>query len=95
MPVYRTDIRSAVADAIRSLPPAVKRSVKEAIRRIAMDPWAGDPLHRELDGRFKYRVRRYRIVYRIDRKARVVHILAVGHRRNIYEQLAEQLREAE
>ena len=60
-----------------------------------MDPWAGDPPHRELDGRFKYRVRRYRIVYRIDRKARVVHILAVGHRRNIYEQLAEQLREAE
>lgn len=93
MPLYRAEIRSAVVEAIRTLPPEVKRAVKEAVRKITADPALGEPLHGELDGRFKYRVRRYRIVYRIDRQARVVDIIGVGHRRSIYEELAEQLKE--
>jgi mRNA-degrading endonuclease RelE of RelBE toxin-antitoxin system len=88
--VYRAEIRSGVAEAIRALPPEVKRAVKAAIRTISADPTAGEPLQGELEGRFKYRVRRYRIVYRIDRVTKVVDIIGVGHRRNIYEELAEQ-----
>lgn len=90
---YRTDIRTRVAEVIRGLPPGVKRGVKQALRALAIDPWRGDPLHGELKGRFKYRVRRYRIVYTIDRTARVLHIIGVGHRRTVYEELAEKLKE--
>jgi mRNA interferase RelE/StbE len=92
---YRTDIRTRAAEVIRALPPGVKRGVKEALRALALDPGLGDPLHGELKGRFKYRVRRYRIIYSIDRGARTLRILAVGHRRTVYEELAEKLKDDE
>ena len=84
----RLDIPPHVAEVIRSLHPDLRRPVKSAIRAIATDPECGEPLLRELDGFRKYRVRRFRIVYAIDRKARVIRLMAVGHRRNVYEDLA-------
>jgi len=47
---------------------------------------------RELDGFWKYRVRRFRIVYAIDRKTRTIRLMAVGHRQSIYEDLTAKLR---
>jgi mRNA interferase RelE/StbE len=84
---YRPDIPPHVADVIRHLPPEVKRGVKAAIRALSNEPGAGEPLQRELDGLWKYRVRRFRIVYAVDRRRRVLRIMAVGHRRTIYEEL--------
>ncbi|MDF0673804.1 MAG: type II toxin-antitoxin system RelE/ParE family toxin [Nitrospira sp.] len=92
MTLFRPDIPPHVAEVIRSLHPDLKRSIKAAIRAIAADPECGNPLQRELDGLRKYRVRRFRIVYAVDRKGRVVHLMAVGHRRHVYEELTEQLR---
>lgn len=93
MAAYRPQIGSEVAEVIRRSPPELKRALKAAIRMLAANPAAGEPLHAELEGRFKYRVRRYRIVYRVDRAARILHIVAVGHRRHIYEELAASERE--
>jgi hypothetical protein len=39
------------------------------------------------------KVRRFRIGYEPDRKARLVRIFAVGHRLEVYEEVAEQLRQ--
>lgn len=89
---YRPAFAPWVADRVRHLPPDIKRAVKEAIRALALAPERGDALERELEGCLKYKVRRYRIVYRVDRDARTVHILAMGHRRTIYEEAAERLR---
>ena len=88
MKPFRPDIPPHVAEAVRSLHPDLKRSVKAAVRAIAADPGCGVPLLRDLDGLWKYRVRRFRIVYAIDRKTRVIRIMAVGHRRHVYEELA-------
>jgi len=84
--IYRPDIPRHVAEVIRHLPPEVKRGVKGAIRALARDPNLGAPLLRELEGLWKYRVSRFRVVYSIDRRQRVLRILAVGHRRRIYEE---------
>ena len=86
------DIPPHVAERIRSLPPEVKQGVKEALRHLARDPAAGQPLRRELEGYWKYRVRRYRVVYQV--KRRVVRVIAVGHRRTIYEEVAARVRSA-
>jgi len=50
---------------------------------------------RELEGLWKYRVRRFRIVYAIDRRNRVLRVFAVGHRRTIYEVVAALVRAQE
>jgi mRNA interferase RelE/StbE len=89
---FRPDIPPHVAEVIRSLHPDLKRSIKATVRGIATDPECGEPLMRELDGLWKYRVRRFRIVYAIDRKTRTIRLMAVGHRRHVYEELATRLR---
>jgi len=38
-------------------------------------------------------VRRFRIVYEIDGKKRLIKIFAIGHRREVYEELAEHFRQ--
>ena len=53
-----------------------------------------EPLLRELTGLWKYKVRRFRLIYEVDRKARRIRIFALGHRREVYEELADRLREA-
>jgi len=83
--VFRPDLPPPVAEVIRHLPPDVKRAVKQALRALSMDPETGVPLVGELDGLWKYRVRRFRIVYGIDRAHRVIRIFAVAHRRDVYE----------
>ena len=92
MTPFRPDIPPHVAEVIRSLHPDLKRSIKAAVRGIAADQECGEPLMRELDGLWKYRVRRFRIVYAIDRKARVIRLIAVDHRQSIYEDLTAKLR---
>jgi mRNA interferase RelE/StbE len=92
MAAYRPDIPPHVAEIIRHLPPDVKRSVKQALRSLSTDPFSGAPLMRELSGLWRFKVRRFRIIYELDRKARIIRIFAIGHRREVYEELADRLR---
>jgi mRNA interferase RelE/StbE len=89
---YRIVIRAAAWEVIRHLPPGIKRSIRAALDSLAEDPTLGEPLRGELEGRYKFRVRRYRIIFGLDRRKRVLNVLAVGHRRSIYEEFAENLR---
>jgi mRNA interferase RelE/StbE len=89
---YRPEIPPHVAEVIRSLHPDLKRSIKSAVRAIAANPECGEPLLRELDGLWKYRVRRFRIVYGINRRTRTIRLMAIGHRQSVYEELTARLR---
>jgi len=91
VPVWRIDVPPHVAGVIRHLPPEVKRGVKAALRALAGDPSVGEPLRRNLEGLWKYRVRRYRLVYAVERRERTFRIFAVGHRRGIYEEVAARV----
>ena len=92
MAIYRPNIPSHVAEIVRHLPPELKRGIKQALRSLSADPFAGTPLIGELAGLWRIKVRRFRIVYEPDRKARTIKIFAIGHRRGIYEDLTDQLR---
>ena len=94
MAAYRPDIPPHVAEIVRHLPPDVKRSIKQALKSLSTDPFSGAPLLRELSGLWKFKVRRFRIIYQLDRKARIIKIFAIGHRREVYEELADRLRRA-
>jgi mRNA-degrading endonuclease RelE of RelBE toxin-antitoxin system len=63
------------------------------LKLFTSDPFAGAPLVGELTGLWRIKVRRFRIVYDPDRKARVIRIFVIGHRREVYDELAEQLRQ--
>jgi len=82
------EIPPNVAAVVRQLPPDLKRGVRAALRALSEDPGLGEPLRGELEGLWKYRVRRFRIVYAVDRRRGRLRIMAIGHRRAVYEELA-------
>jgi len=71
VPVWRIDVPPHVAGVIRHLPPEVKARVKAALRALAGDPSVGEPFA-ESRRLWKYRVRRYRLVYAVERRERTV-----------------------
>jgi mRNA interferase RelE/StbE len=86
---YRVVVAPAPAEVIRGLPPEVKHSIRNALRALGDHPELGLPLRGELAGLWRYRVRRFRIVYRLERGKRTVRVMAVGHRVRIYDTIAE------
>lgn len=72
---------------IPALPKTVKTMIKNAIEmRLTSDPIRlGKPLRYSLKGHRRLRVSDYRIIYRIDTLKNSVVIIAIKHRRYVYE----------
>jgi mRNA interferase RelE/StbE len=76
-----------VSDDIPSLPKTIRQLVKRAIEtRLTADPIAlGKPLRYSFVGHRRIRVGDYRIIYRVDPARRVVTIVLIQHRKEVYE----------
>lgn len=81
---YNIFIPPDLAFKMKKLHPELKKSVKSALRYLAENPDAGIPLEKELEGWMKYKVRRYRIIYKLNRKKKIIQIDDFGHREDIY-----------
>ena len=75
-----------IKEDIPQLPKSVKQVVKSAIeQRLTIDPVGlGKPLRYSLSGHRRLRVGSYRVIYRIDLDEHVVLIVAIKHRKNVY-----------
>ena len=82
---WRLVITPKVQEALRTFPPETKRYVRRALQEIVKNPWIGKPLRDELVGLNSFRVRRFRIVYRLERHVVMVIVVGVGPRETIYE----------
>ena len=74
------------------LSPLRKKKIKAALRAIAHKPLEGNPLQEELAGLFSYRVGSLRVIYTVDKEKKIVHVVAIGPRRSIYEEVEKELR---
>ena len=83
-----------VQELLRKFPPQTKRYIRQAFLEIAKNPTESKPLKDELSGLHAFRVKNFRVVYKIDEPLRVVRVMAVGPRRTIYEDLTLSRREA-
>ena len=79
-----------IAAYIRSLHPAVKKRIHDALDQIRIQPGEGKPLQRELAGFRSFRVGKFRIVYRVT--AKEIEMVAVGPRSTIYEETTRLIR---
>lgn len=84
---YRARYTTEAAERIRKLHPQVKREIKRGIKELLLAPLAGHALQFELAGLRSYRIRTYRIIYRIHDDEACLDIVFVGPRRNVYEEL--------
>lgn len=80
-------IDEVVKRHIPGLPTTMKAIIKRAIEeRLMVDPISfGKPLRYSLKGHRRLRVGDYRIVYRIDYENKIVIIIAIKHRKDIYD----------
>jgi len=87
---YRVDyLISVVKEDIPILPKSIKNTIKRVIEeRLMVDPIGfGKPLRFSLKGHRRLRVGDYRIVYRIDAENNIVIVIAVKHRKDVYEDI--------
>ncbi|MEU8271380.1 type II toxin-antitoxin system RelE/ParE family toxin [Sphaerisporangium sp. NPDC049002] len=78
--------RALVEGPPRGLPLAVATAVTEFLTGPLLDSpqRVGKPLTRELSKYHSARRGAYRVVYRIDETTRVVHVVRVDHRADVY-----------
>lgn len=85
---YRIEYSNIVIkEHIPALSAPVKSQIQKAIEtKLARNPITfGKPLRHSLKGHRRLRVGDWRIIYRIDETSRAVLVIAIGHRRDIYD----------
>ena len=82
---YRVEILRRAAKSLGKLPAQDFGRVRDAIRELADDPRPTGC--KKLVGRdgWRLRVGRYRVIYEVADAVRIVTVLDVGHRRDVYD----------
>ena len=83
---YRVQVAPAVVGQLRKLDGSALRRVQAAIELLAEEPRPGGAKKRVGgDGEWRVRTGDYRIVYEINDGVLLVLVVAVGHRREVYQ----------
>ncbi len=83
---YRVEIASAAVRQLRKLDRTAQRRVQAAIELLAVEPRpSGAKKLVGGDGEWRVRTGDYRVVYEIHDSVLLVLVVAVGHRRDIYD----------
>ena len=90
--MVRVSYTRSAAKAIRKLDPQTRSKVRAAVERLAEDPERGKPLQLTLKGLRSWRTGEWRVVYRVAHDVVEVLVVAVGHRREVYDQLRDRVR---
>ncbi|MEK6622854.1 MAG: type II toxin-antitoxin system RelE/ParE family toxin [Planctomycetota bacterium] len=83
-----------MAELICNMHPHLKKNVRASLQTILTDPHSGKALKDELAGLRSFRVGRFRIIYRVSDQ-KLVEIVAIGPRENIYEETFRLLKREE
>lgn len=82
---YKAALTKNFLRELKKLPENVRKRVLTAIDELIRNPFSGVRLRGELRGKWRRRVGKYRVVYRIDQTSQLVIFLDVGLRKKIYE----------
>ena len=82
---FAVRVTPSAARDLRKLPADVRRRLRAALEGLATDPHRGKALKGDLTGLRSSRESSYRVVYQIREREFVVLVIAIGHRREIYE----------
>jgi mRNA interferase RelE/StbE len=88
----KVEIEQQVLDFAGSLAPEPRRLVRNALRRLAEGKGDVRPLEGALEGFYRLRAGRYRIIlaYQRTRRTQAIRCIYAGHRSLIYEVFAQE-----
>ena len=82
---YKLRVPDEIVSLIRGMHPILKKRVKAALNEISHNPYCGRALKEELAGLRTFRIKRFRIIYKVPTKKQI-NIIALGPRKYIYEE---------
>ena len=83
--MFQVKLTPTAVHAFKNLHPAIKKQLKDALNTLKDHPYSGKQLREELDFFRSFKIKRYRVIYQIDDKLQHIIVIALGHRRDIYE----------
>ena len=87
--IYRIDVKRSAAKALKKIPKRDRKRIAKRIDSFSQDLPSPDTTKMKGDNPFhKIRVGDYRIVYEIQNDTLVILIVKIGHRKDIYRNLA-------
>ena len=62
----------------------LRERIIKSIEKLKDNPHSGKPLSYDLTGLRSLRVGKYRVIYKIDEENKVIWLITVGHRKEVY-----------
>lgn len=89
------ELEQQVVDFVRSLPPQPRQALRHALKNLQLERGDIRALEGELDGFYRLRVQRYRVIfhYGLQGDQRIIRCVYAATRSIVYEVFAERLRE--
>jgi mRNA interferase RelE/StbE len=89
------ELEQQVVDFIRSLPPEPRQAVRRALRNLEREQGDIRALEGELEGLYRVRIQRYRVIFFYDVRdhRRVIRCVYGAARSIVYEVFAQRMRE--
>jgi len=89
--MYRLVVPKEIQELVRKMHPDLKKKVRASLEIIMSEPGSGKALMEELSELRSFRVRSFRMIYRIADAERI-ELVALGPRKRIYEETVRILR---
>ena len=83
--MYRIKLTTRAKKELKNISKLHQEAIGSFFEELKHDPLLGKPLTRDLTGRFSLRVGVYRIIYKINKKDKIITMLTAGHRSTVYE----------
>jgi mRNA interferase RelE/StbE len=82
---YKSIFTRGFTKEFDKLPKSIKEQILEALEKAIENPYVGTKLRGKLEGLWRWRVGKYRVIYLIDEKEKAIVFLDVGLRKSIYD----------
>ena len=89
--IFQVKLAASAADLFSRLHPVTRKNIKTGLKGLTENPYLGKPLQNELALFRSLKLKRFRVVYRIDAVNTRVVVYAIGHRKDIYEVMLQIL----
>jgi mRNA interferase RelE/StbE len=89
------ELEEQVVHFIRSLPPQPRQAIRRALRNLQQEQGDIRALEGELEGFYRIRIQRYRVIlhYELQNERRVIRCVYAATRSIVYEVFAQRIRD--
>ncbi len=83
--MFKIKLTPTAIHSFHRLHPEIKKQLKDALSTLKDNPYSGKQLREELNFFRSFKIKRYRVIYQVDEDLKHIIVVALGHRRDIYE----------